>query len=76
MRIRLLKTKDIDEVIKLIIDSYKNEKKERRWNENIARDYLRRIYKLNKEVCLVAQEGEKIVGIALCRIRPEFSSFK
>lgn len=76
MRIRLLKIKDFERVIKLIIESYKKEPKERRWSENIAREYLRRIYKLNKEVCFVAEEGEKIIGVALCRIRPEFNELK
>ena len=76
MRIRLLKQKDIEEVIKLIIESYKKEEKNRRWTENIAREYLRRIYKLNREICFVAQEGEKIIGVALCRIRPEFNRLK
>lgn len=76
MRIRLLKQKDIEEVVKLIIESYKKEDKSRMWTENIAREYLRRIYKLNKEVCFVAQEGEKIIGVALCRIRPEFNKIK
>lgn len=76
MRIRLLKQKDIEEVVKLIIESYKKEDKSRIWTENIAREYLRRIYKLNREVCFVAQEGEKIIGVALCRIRPEFNKIK
>ncbi len=76
MRIRLLKQKDIEEVVKLIIESYKKEDKSRIWTENIAREYLRRIYKLNREVCYVAQEGEKIIGVALCRIRPEFNKIK
>ena len=76
MRIRLLKQKDIEEVIKLIIESYKKEEKNRRWTENITREYLRRIYKLNREICFVAQEGEKIIGVALCRIRPEFNRLK
>lgn len=73
MRIRLLKSKDIEEVIKLIIYSYYKEEKNRRWDESIAREYLRRIYKLNREMCFVAVDGEKIVSVALCRISPEFT---
>lgn len=73
VRIRLLKNKDINDVVKLIIYSYAKEDKTRRWNEETAMEYLRRIYKLNKEMCFVAVDGEKIVSIALCIIRPEFS---
>lgn len=75
MRIRLLRQKDIDEVISVIILSYKNEDKNRRWDENVAREYIRRIYKLNKDFCFVATEGEKIVGVALSRVSPEFNKY-
>lgn len=75
MRIRLLKLKDIDEVVSVIITSSSKENKNKKWDEKFAYEYIKRIYKLNKEICFVATENGKIVGVALSRINPEFNKY-
>lgn len=72
MRIRLLKKKDIAEVSKLLVDSYKKEDKKRRWNLKYANEYILLIYRMCKDLCFVATENEKIIAVALCIIQPEF----
>lgn len=73
MRIRLLKKSDIDEVAKLFVDSYKKEEKHRRWKIEFAKKYIFNIYRIHKDICFVAVENNKIIGVALSEIIPEFS---
>ena len=73
MRIRLLKKTDISEVSKLFVDSYKKEDKKRKWQTKYAEKYILNIYRLYKDLCFVATENEKIIGVALCEILPEFN---
>lgn len=73
MRIRLLKRSDIAEVAKLFVESYKKDEKQRRWNEQYASKYILMLYRLCKELCFVSIDNEKIVGVALGVIVPEYN---
>lgn len=73
MRIRLLKRNEINIVAKLFVESYKKDDKARRWDETLAEKYILMIYRLCKDLCFVAVEGEHIVGVALGLIMPEFN---
>lgn len=73
MRIRLLKRSEIGEVAKLFVESYKKDDKKRRWNQKYAEEYILMLYRLCKDLCFVAIENEKIIGVALCLLMPEFN---
>ena len=72
MRIRLLKKSDINVVAKLFVESYIKENKTRRWNEHLAEKYILMLYRLCRDLCFVAIDNEKIVGVSLALIIPEF----
>jgi len=73
MRIRLLKKNEIKLASKIFVESYKKENKTRRWEEVYAEKYILMLYRLCKELCFVAIEEEKIVGLALATNLPEFN---
>lgn len=73
MRIRLLKRNEINEIAKLFVESYKKDDKARRWDENLAEKYILMLYRICKELCYVAIDNEKIVGVALGVVIPEFN---
>jgi len=73
VRIRLLKRNEINKVAKLFVESYKKDDKARRWNESLAEKYILMLYRLCKDLCFVAVDNEKIVGVALGVIMPEFN---
>ena len=73
MRIRLLKRSEIDVVSKLFVESYKKDEKHRRWTEEYAKKYILMLYRLSKELCFVAVENERIIGVSLSLILPDFN---
>lgn len=73
MRIRLLKRNEIKEVAKLFVESYKKDERTRRWNEAFAEKYVLMLYRICKDLCFVAVECDRIVGVALGLIVPEFN---
>lgn len=73
MTIRLLKRNEISKVAKLFVESYKKDDKSRRWDEIYAEKYILMIYRLCKDLCFVAVDNEKIVGVALSLVMPEFN---
>ena len=73
MRIRLLKRNEINEVAKLFVESHKKESKTKRWEEVLAEKYVLMQYRLSKDLCFVAVDNEKIVGVCLALIVPEFN---
>lgn len=73
MRIRLLKRNEINKVAKLFVESYKKDEKTRRWDEVYAEKYILMLYRMCKELCFVAVDNERIVGVALGIILPEFN---
>lgn len=73
MTIRLLKRSDINEVAKIFVESYKKEDKARRWDEKLAEKYVLIHYRVCKELCFVAVDSERIVGVALASVIPEFN---
>ena len=73
MRIRLLKKQDITEVAKLFVESYAKEEKSRRWKQSYAEKYIHSVYRICKDLCFVAVENEKIIGVSLAVITPEFN---
>lgn len=73
MRIRLLKKSDVEKVSKLFVESYVKDEKSRRWQKKYAEKYILMIYRICKDLCFVAIEGEKIVGVSLNVILPEFN---
>lgn len=73
MRIRLMKKDDIEQVAKLLVESSEKESKERRWNIEYANQYIIMISRINKDLCFVATEGEKVIGVALSIMQPEFN---
>lgn len=75
MRIRLFNKKDMEECVKLIVNVYSKESKNKRWNSKIAREYIFMHYRMNKELCFVATENKKIIGIGLCMIKPEYTKY-
>ena len=73
MRIRLLKRCEINKVAKLFVESYKKDENARRWDEPLAEKYILMLYRLCRELCFVAVDNERIVGVALALIVPEFN---
>lgn len=73
MTIRLLKRNEINKVAKLFVESYKKDEKARRWDEAYAEKYILMIYRMCKDLCFVAVDNEKIVGVALGIVLPEFN---
>ena len=73
MRIRLLKKVDIPEVAKLFVESYKKEEKKRKWQIKYAERYILNIYRICKDLCFVATQNGKIIGVALSTVLPEFN---
>lgn len=73
MRIRLLKKSEIDKVSELFVDSYIKDEKSRRWQKKYALKYVLMIYRVCKDLCFVAVQGEKIIGVSLNVILPEFN---
>lgn len=73
MRIRLLKRSEISKVARLFVESYKKDEKTRRWDEVCAEKYILMLYRICKDLCFVAVDNEKIVGVALGVIMPEFN---
>ena len=75
MRIRLFNKKDLDEVVSLILNTYKKENKKKIWTKDIAEKYILMHYRMNKELCFVATENQKIIGIGLCMLKPEYTKY-
>ena len=73
LRIRLMKKKDILEVSTLLVNSYKSEEKLRRWDIKYAEKYVLNMYRFCKDLCFVAIENERIVGVALSYILQDFN---
>lgn len=73
MRIRLLKKNEIKEAARLLVIAYENESKDRKWDEKYAEKYILMMYRMCKELCYVAVEENKIVGMTLNVIMPEFN---
>lgn len=73
MRIRLFNKKDIDEATRLILISYKKEDKKKKWTKDMAEKYLLMHLRMNKELCFVATENQKIIGIGLCMVKPQYN---
>lgn len=73
MRIRLLKKSDIEKVAKLFVESYVKDEKSRRWQKKFAEKYILMLYRICKDLCFVAIDGENIVGVSLNVILPEFN---
>ena len=74
--IRLLKKNEIGEVAKLLVDAYKKEEKAKRWELQLAENYVLMLYRMCKDLCFVAVEGGKIVGTSLNIIMPENTTSK
>ena len=75
MRIRLFNKKDLEEVSSLIVETYKKENKKKTWTKEIAEKYVNTYYKMNKDLCFVATENKKIVGVGLCTIKPVYNEY-
>jgi len=75
MRIRLFNKKDLDNVIDLIIYSYKKESKKKIWTREMAEQYILIHYRMNKDLCFVAVENQKIIGVGLCMLKPEYNKY-
>lgn len=75
MRIRLFNKKDLDEVVSLVINIYKKENKKEIWTKDMAEKYILMHYRMNKELCFVAVENQKIIGIGLCMLKPEYTKY-
>ena len=73
MTIRLLKRNEINKVAKLFVESYKKDDKNRRWDEIYAEKYILMIYRMCKDLCFVEVDNDKIVGVALALVIPEFN---
>lgn len=73
MRVRLLKKSDIKEVAKLFVAAYKKDEKARRWDVSLAEEYVLLLYRIGKDLCFVALDNEKIVGVELAMILPDFN---
>ena len=73
MRIRLFNKKDLEESVVLIIDTYKKENKKKRWTKDMAEKYLLMHFRMNKDLCFVATENQKIIGIGLCMVKPQYN---
>ena len=67
----LLKKNDISEVSKLLVCSYKKDEKTKRWQMKYAESYILMIYRICKDLCFVAIENGKVVGVSLNIIVPE-----
>jgi len=74
VRIRLLKRNEINQVAKLFVESYKKDSKTRRWEESLAEKYILMLYRICKDLCFVAVDNDKIVGVGLGLIMPEFNT--
>ena len=75
MRIRLFNKKDLDEVVTLVIDVFKKENKKKIWTKEMAEKYILMHYRMNKDLCFVATENQKIIGIGLCMLKPEYTKY-
>jgi len=75
MRIRLFNKKDLDEVVNLVINTYKKENKKKTWTKEMAEKYILMHYRMNKDLCFVATENQKIIGIGLCMLKPEYTKY-
>lgn len=75
MRIRLFNKKDMEEVVKLIVSVYAKESKDKRWNKEMAEKFVFMHYRMNKDLCFVATEKQKIIGIGLCMLKPEYTKY-
>ena len=73
MRIRLLKRNEINTVAKLFVESYKKDEKARRWDEAYAEKFILMQYRICRDLCFVAIDNDKIVGVALAIVLPEFN---
>ena len=74
MRIRLFNRKDLDEAIELILTSYKKEDK-KKWTKDMAEKYILMHLRMNKDLCFVATENKKIIGIGLCMLKPSYNKY-
>ena len=73
MRIRLFNKKDLNEAAELIVTSFKKEDKKKKWTKEMAEKYLVMHLRMNKDLCFVATEDQKIIGIGLCMLKPEYN---
>jgi len=73
MRIRLFNKKDLEEATQLILTSYKKEDKKKKWTKEMAEKYLLMHLRMNKDLCFVATEEQKIIGIGLCMLKPAYN---
>lgn len=71
MQVRLIKKKDLNIVAEILIKAFNKEKKQKRWDRDIAERYISIIYRISKDVCFLATEGEKVIGFSLNEIIPE-----
>lgn len=67
-----MKRKDIPNVSKLLVNSYKKEEKTRRWKETLATEYVLMLYRMCKDFCFIVIEKDKVIGAGLSVIIPEF----
>lgn len=75
MRIYLIKKNCFDEVAKLFVKAYEKEEISKRWTEKMATEYILQQYRINKELCFVCTENNKIVGVIFGYIKPEFNKY-
>ncbi len=73
MRIRLFNKKDLEEATQLILISYKKEDKKNKWTKEMAEKYILMHFRMNKDLCFVATENNKIIGIGLCIVKPSYN---
>lgn len=73
MRIRLFNKKDLEEATQLIISSYRKEDKKKKWTKEMAEKYLQMHLRMNKDLCFVATEEQKVIGIGLCMLKPSYN---
>lgn len=75
MRIRLFNKIDLEEATNLIVDTYKKENKKNIWTKEMAEKYIFNHYRMNRDLCFVATENQKIIGIGLCMLKPEYTKY-
>ena len=75
MRIRLFNKKDLEEACQLILISNKKEEKKKRWTKEMSEKYLQIHLRINKDLCFVATEEQKVIGIGLCMLKPLYNNY-
>lgn len=75
MRIRLFNKKDLEETSNLIVETYRKEDRKKIWTKEMAEKYIHIYYRMNKDLCFVATESKKIIGVGLCTIKPLYNKY-